>query len=655
MLRHTAIAALLLLLLCTTAWGAEPTDATRESFKAAARALAAGDPARGRRLAEGLRDYPLYPYLRYAELRRQLGQLSWREVEAFSKHFDDAPLADRLRHAWLRKAAARGDDAALVAHYRPLGDTDLHCRYGVALLSEGRREAAWHEAERLWKHGRSQPRSCDPLFDAWRQAGQLTQDLVWARIYLAMDAGQPRLAHYLGRFLKPAERRWLKRWEKLRRHPEQVVHARWLSAKHPAVPHIAADAIARLSNSDPVAATEEWLKLEERHPEQEGERRAMGRRLAMELVRTDTEESRGWLGRLANSLQDDAVAEWAAFGAMLAADWQGALKLIGSISADQLATPRWEYWRGRALESLQRYEAAGALYARAARDRSFYGFLAADRLGAPYRFSAESLDFEPWEMAGVEQLPGLQRARELFYLDRLADARREWHYAVADLSPRQLKIAAALAHEWGWYDRVIFALGQARAWDDLKLRFPLAHQELVEEHAEREQISPAWAFAVIRQESAFTPDIRSHAGAIGLMQLMPATARHVARNLNLHLPSRHDLTEPPTNIQLGVAYLNEVKGEFGGHPVLSTAAYNAGVSRVRDWLREDRAVPADLWIETLPYAETRKYLRRVLTYTVIYERRLGLTGRSLQDYMPPVPSRTRLLTHEAQVADGRDT
>ncbi len=646
---------LLLLVLCSAAWGAEPLDAARARFKDAEQAIAAGRFGQAQRLAEGLRDYPLYPYLRYAALRHRLATLPWGAVEGFAAEFDDAPVAARLRHAWLRQAARRGDRAALVAHYRDQGDTDLRCRYGVALLQEGRRASAWAQAEALWKHGHSQPRSCDALFDAWRAAGGLTQDLVWARIYLAMDAGQSRLAHYLARFLKPAERHWLGRWEKLRRDPEKVIHARWLSAKHPAVPHIAADAIARLADTDPVPATEQWLALAKRRRFEPSVRRAMGRRLALELVRAGTDESHGWLNRLADRLDDDAVEEWSAFGAMLAGDWPRALKLTGRLSPAQQDTPRWHYWRGRVLEALKRYEQAGALYAKAAGDRSFYGFLAADRIGSPYRFSAESLDFDAAEIATVAARPGLQRARELYRLGRLADARREWRYAVADLSRHQLEVAARLAHGWGWHDRVIFALGQAQAWDDLKLRFPLAHQDLVEARAEQEQINPAWAFAVIRQESAFTPDIRSGAGAIGLMQLMPATARHVARSLNLQVPDRHDLTEPPTNIQLGVAYLNEVKQEFDGHPVLSTAAYNAGIRRVRGWLRDDRSVPADLWIETVPFRETRKYLKRVLTYTIIYERRLGQSGRPLRDYMPPVPSRTRLLTHEAAVADGRDT
>jgi soluble lytic murein transglycosylase len=210
-----------------------------------------------------------------------------------------------------------------------------------------------------------------------------------------------------------------------------------------------------------------------------------------------------------------------------------------------------------------------------------------------------------------------------------------------------LKAAAKLASRSGWHDRAIFTLAQTGYWDDLELRFPVQHAELVAENAGRHGIDKAWIFAVMRQESAFMDNARSHAGALGLMQVMPATARHVARNLlKRKPPARREILQPDTNIALGSAYLSEVKSKLGDSAVLATAAYNAGPHRVARWLPQ-RTLPADIWIELVPFEETRTYLRRVLTYTVIYEKRLGLTPTRLAQRLHPVPPTLELLVGEA--------
>jgi soluble lytic murein transglycosylase len=200
-----------------------------------------------------------------------------------------------------------------------------------------------------------------------------------------------------------------------------------------------------------------------------------------------------------------------------------------------------------------------------------------------------------------------------------------------------LQAAAKLAERYGWHDRAIFTLARTGYWDDLELRFPLEHAALVKHNAELQGIDIAWVFAVMRQESAFMSNARSHAGAMGLMQLMPSTARQVAKNvLKTPPPRRQDLFEPDTNIALGSAYLKQMKGRLGDSAVLATAAYNAGPHRVTRWLPEE-TLPADIWIELVPFKETRGYLKRVLAYTVIYEKRMGRQPKRLEQRLHPVP------------------
>lgn len=630
---------------------AADTAELRELFLQAERAIEGRRPAEFRRLESTLRDYPLYPYLRFAELQSRLGRLTPEEVDGFTTEFGDSPLAARLRHAWLRHLARRGEPRQLVAHFSATQDTDLQCRYAAALWQlADPRAGDW--SERLWLSGRSQPSSCDSVFANWREAGGLTAERVWARVELALSAGNPGLARYLDRFLPESERPWLDRWLAVRRDPQALVGAEWLDRTHPVLGAILADGLRSLARHDPIEAADHWLRVS--HKGQTAVRQArVTHFLALHLAQAGSPVAKERLMQLASALeQDEDVLQWFIIDAMAGGDWATALAWLERRHASVGEDARWSYWHARALGELGRHEEAEAIFVEVAADRSFYGFLAADRIGKGYHFGPRPVRFSPDELESVAALPGLQRAYELLQIGRTVDARREWHHTLGSLDERRLQLAARLAHEWGWHDRVIFTLAQAEYWDDIELRFPLAHQELILDQSEQRQINPAWAFAMIRQESAFTADARSYAGAVGLMQLMPSTARHMARILEV-AGGALDLTDAPTNIRLGVAYLNHVRERFEGHPVLSTAAYNAGPFRVEQWIPTERDMPADLWIESVPYAETREYLKRVLAYTIIYEKRLGRTPAPIAEYMPPIPARATLLTQDASTPGGK--
>lgn len=621
----------------------------RELFLRAEQAIQAGDLSTWRRLEPRLREYPLYPYLRYAELTRRLGSVEASEVQAFISAHADTPLATRLQHAWLRQLARKGTSAELVGHFQPLNDTDLRCRHAAALLPLDR-ERALAKGDELWLVGRSQPASCDPVFAALDKAGRLNAEQVWARIELAMSANNAGLARYLGRHhLAAEERLWLERWLQVRRDPQTLLKADWIDAEHRVLGAIVAEGLRRLAGQDPVLAAQKWLSLH-RAGLSALEQARVTRSLAVRLARASGPEAQRQLERLAGAVGDPEVMQWYIVSTLVDGDWSAALRWMDRLPEAEATSTRWRYWRGRALEALGQPQAAEQLYHALSSERDFYGFIAADRIGSGYSLAAQPVAFTPAELQVVARLPGLLRAREMLALERIIEARREWHHTLTTLDARELQLAARLAHEWGWHDRVIYTLAQARYWDDLELRFPVVHQDLVVTHAERARINPAWAFAVIRQESAFAADARSSAGAVGLMQLMPATARLVARQIGLG-KQRLDLTDVPTNIRLGVAYLEHMGERFDGHPVLSTAAYNAGPFRVEQWIPSERDMPADLWIETVPFSETRDYMKRVLAYTIIYEQRLGRTPGSIAEYLRPIPSRATLM---AQV-DDRDT
>jgi soluble lytic murein transglycosylase len=283
-------------------------------------------------------------------------------------------------------------------------------------------------------------------------------------------------------------------------------------------------------------------------------------------------------------------------------------------------------------------------------ERDYYGFLAADRVGQVYRFGHDAVPFTETDLAAAEALPGIARARELLRVGLTIDARREWRDAIRDLDDRQLEIAAVLAGRWGWHDRAIVTVARADHFDDLDLRFPLVYQDLVLSNARATGLDPAWVYGVMRQESAFWEDARSRSGALGLMQLMPSTARETARRLRERVDDVYDLLSPPKNIRLGVAYLRRVLDRFDGHQGLATAAYNAGPGRVRSWLPGSHPLAADIWVDTVPFNETRGYVKRVMAYTAIYEHRLERPVRPLKGRLPPVPATIASLTDGGQVA-----
>jgi soluble lytic murein transglycosylase len=612
----------------------------RHLFQEAEQAIKAGHMDRYRQLSAKLDDYPLQPYLKYSELRQRLRSTAPEEIRAFLSNNADTPIAILLHHRWLRTLAQQHRWQELVNNYYLTNDRYLQCRYAHALYQIGQTERAHIVVENLWLTGRSLPRACDAPIDSWREAGKLSDDLIWKRINLAIQSGHIRLALYLADYLPESQRFWVNIWSKIRREPEYLreVNDHFQNVHQPVLRWITVYGLTRLARRDPARAAEYWTELKPVYDFTEQEQERVERRLSLALARQGDAESYRWLEKLDLKNERSEVQAIHILSAIQDRDWESALDWLNQLSPELQHSERWRYWRGRVLEGLGRFEEARAIYNLTADNRSYYSFLAADRAGNRYQFTHRPLLFSNDELQDLRNIPALLRAGELYALNRVADARREWNYAMGHMSKSQLLKAAKLADEWGWHDRAIMTLAQAKYWDDLELRFPLAHQKTVVKQAQRQNINPAWAFAVIRQESAFTTDARSNAGALGLMQLLPRTARYVARTLRIRMHGQRDLLDADTNIELGVRYLRRVKERFDGHPVLATAAYNAGATNVRRWLPTESTLPADLWVEMVPFHETRDYLKRVLTYTVIYEQRLGQQPVPLLDRMPPVPS-----------------
>jgi len=609
----------------------------RASFLKAETALQRGAMGDFNRLRSSIPDYPLYPYLDYEALTKRLDRASRGDVRQFLTRYRATPLAPRLRANWLNQLAKKRRWSDYLSFYQPTKNIGRRCHYLHALIATGKAKEAYPQVADIWLYGKSRPSACDPVFEAWTKAGYRTTEMNWRRIEKAMDAGQWRLAEYLGKSLSNNDRVWLKRWVRLYRTPARADQIDRFSSPHPYREAMLSHAVRRLARWDGLKALHLWQTIKPRYPFSQDQILRTEHYIVRNLVRVPGNEAYSFIRGVSPGGDDLLFLEARVLAALSRKDWPQVLRWIATMPQDERDQNRWHYWQARALQGNGDTKAANTVYRRVAAERGYYGFLAADRAGVDYHLAHAETPASETCMLRVEQLDAIQRAQELFVLKRWTEARREWRTATADMGPSQLQAAAKLAERSGWHDRAIFTLARTGYWDDLVLRFPLQHADLVKANADRQGIDIAWVFAVMRQESAFMRNARSHAGAMGLMQLMPATAREVAKNvLKTPPPRRKDLFEPDTNIALGSAYLKQMKGELGDSAVLATAAYNAGPHRVTRWLPK-KTLPADIWIELVPFKETRGYLRRVLAYTVIYEKRMGMQPTRLQERLHPVP------------------
>ena len=637
-LYRTAIAWLLMLgaIALPIAVAADPWS-ERADFAKVLAAQNAGQHALAARLAAALEGYPLYPYYRYNDLKRRLHAFPFDEVRSFLDTHAGSYLATRLREDWLAQLAYARRWAAFLEFYRPTQDLVLRCHQLTGRIHLGLLDAVLTDTRTIWLSGDSLPEACDIAFERLYASPLLDDELVWQRIELAREASNDRLAAYLGRYLTGPDYRALHTfWLQARDRPAEALARRDLTdtARTRA---ILISAVTRLARSRLESAETVWAALTARHAFSEREAGAAARAIAIAAAASGHARRLELLDRVPSAGIDGTIERYRIREAVAAGAWPELVRWTAGEPVADEDPLRWRYWRARALAATGQAAAARDLLSDIARERDYYGFIAADALGQDYAFNHRPIAPGTAESEAVAAIPGLRRAHELYRLDRRVQAQREWQFELARMDQRQSEVAAYLAAQWGWINQTITTLGRIRSYDDLELRFPVLHADIVQAEAARRNLPPAHVFAIIRSESAFVTDARSPVGALGLMQLMPATARETAKRIGLRLDRIEQLYRPADNVALGASYLEQMIARFGGNFVMAAAAYNAGPHRVRQW-QSATCIAADVWIEMIPFTETRRYVRRALFYTAVYEWRLGREITRLSSVMPPVPA-----------------
>ncbi|HWP20015.1 MAG TPA: transglycosylase SLT domain-containing protein [Burkholderiaceae bacterium] len=596
--------------------------------------------------------HPLAMWVDYWELLNRLPEASPEEVRAFFARWPDTYVEDRLRNDWLLELGRRQDWVNFAAEhprFRMQDDPQVAC-YAV-LVRHQAGEDVRRAAVQAWQAQREADQGCSLMALTLHEAGQLPAAEVWRKARMAFDANKRNAARQA---VVLAGTELAQRFDELVDNPARYL-ARKASPRPRAEAELAAMALARMAANDPDAAAKQMQDGWEKRlpaPLASWAWASIAKQAAIRLLPQAPDYfQRASMGGHESEWSDDMLA-WKARAALRAGRWQQVMQAINAMSRSAQADHAWVYWKARALAAIAADSQDGDALQRESRDllesiagqATYYGKLATEDLGRQIELPPPAAPLTQAEREAARNNPGLTRALQLIAMGLRSEGVREWNWTLnftsaGRMDDRQLLAAADRACAAQVWDRCINTSERTQVEFDLDTRFPMPFQREVTARARQVGVDPAYVYGLIRQESRFIMDARSHVGASGLMQLMPATARWTARKIGIPY-SPELINDRDTNLTLGMTYLKLALDDMGGSQVLAAAAYNAGPGRPRRW-REGPVLEAPIWVENIPFTETRDYVKKVLSNATYYAAKLQ--GR--------VPSlRTRL----GQVIGPRD-
>jgi soluble lytic murein transglycosylase len=601
----------------------DPFAKVRETFRRAYEQV--DDPAaKPHQDSEALRAYPLYPYLQAARIRRaladageEMGSVDQR-AQTFITYHDNEPVGRSLRRVWLTSLAERGHWRQFVEHYRDnIADDALECHSLAARVELDRTTDLAPLIAKRWLTPRSLP-DCERAFEWMRSQNALTPELIEQRARMALKDGNSDFAREIAAFL-PADRAApLLQWASLLDQPQRQIDALI------AAPSTTVEDEALLAGWTKYARGNRDLAMRRfgAFASARGFTNATASRyalaLALPLAWDRSPEALAWFDRVAPADLDDYALEWLARASIWNSDWRRLASTIAAMSDTQRGLTRWRYWAARAAERNGDAPLARQLFESTLTDDNFYSIAAASRLGQPLAPHPERLVLDEVQLKQIEQLPALLRARELFRSEMRDLASQEWTHGFEMLPQTARPQAVQLASRWGWHDQAIAVAAQQRLFNDYELLYPQPFDRQVRAASQLANLQPELIYSVMRQESLYRTDAVSSAGARGLLQLLPDTARRTARAFKRPRPTPDDLFDPNVAVMLGAAHLRELVDRFGGQTIVALAGYNAGPNAAARWI-PPQPVEADVWIENIPYNETRTYVQRIVWHNLVFK------------------------------------
>jgi len=622
-----------LLSLALTA-DAAPPSADADLVVQAREAWVKHDRKRLAALVEAARaqNHPLAGWVEYFELNLRLSETTQPDLDAFYARYSGSYVEDRLRNDWLLELGHRRDWSNFRRDYGPYqmrDDREVACYALLAAHLNGPKADA-DAARAAWFAQKDADEGCQQLAWALVDAGVFKPDTLWAKARLASEQGRPRAVRQAVALL--ANKSLDQKLAELQDNAGRYLTRKARPSPRPEA-ELTALALARVATNDPDQAsallTDNWSQLP--NDLQAWLWVQIGRQSALRL-RDNAMAAYERAAKLASDLAwtDDALA-WAARAALRARQPGIALRAIERMSASEQRNPAWTYWRARAIRQRGQPDDAPAaraqLTALAAVPLDYFGRLAAEDLGLPTPLPPAPAPLTDDERRAARSHPGLSRALQLIGLGLRNEGVREWNFSLRGMDDRALLAAAQEACDREVWDRCINTSERTKAEIDVSQRYPTPHRAELLAQSREVGLDAAYVYGLIRQESRFVLDARSHVGAAGLMQVMPATAKWTAKKVGINY-SPDQMHDRDFNLRIGTSYLKLVLDRFDGAQALAAAAYNAGPNRPARW-RDGPVLDAAVWAENIPFNETRDYVRKVLMGGVIYAELLGLPVTSL--------------------------
>jgi soluble lytic murein transglycosylase len=597
----------------------ESSRAEDDTFLLLREAARQNDSARANALASRLPNYVLAPYVDYYRLKPRLREASADEIRAVLLRYQGSAVADRLRTDWLLELGRARDwnnfDRELAQAAR---SDDLQVRCYALLARAARGERIIDEARGLLVNPPAYGEGCAALMAQLAQTGQLGQDELLAQLRLAGEMAATGPSRRIALLLGASDTRAAQAVD-----VPAVAMARGIGSTR-AEHEIYLVALGRMARTSLKLAT---VALDKNSSKLSNEERAIGwANVALAASLVLAPEAADYWRRAEGAPLTNFQREWKARIALRRGDWKAVAATIDAMPSPLRDESGWVYWLGRAYANQGRREDADALYRRIATPNNFYGQLAMEELGDLVTIPPSAAPVTPLEVNQVAQLPSVRQAMKFYDLRLRPEGNREWNWALRTMNERQLLAAAEYARRNDMLDRMVETSLRTRTELDFNQRFPAPHNDILQPTAKNLSLDTAWVYGLIRQESRFISDARSGVGASGLMQVMPATGKWVAAKIGLTDFVHSMLSDLRTNITLGANYMNMVLENNGGSQVLATAAYNAGPARSRTWRGLlDAPMEGAVFVETIPFSETRTYVRNVMsnatTYAALFEKR----------------------------------
>ena len=624
------------LCLSLSLFAQESRDGT---YLAARDAYRAGDKARLDRAAAQLGNHELLPYVENYQLRMTMDQGDSAALRTFFNRYERSYVAEKLRADWIRWLGKRGYWSEIVVEYPALiaPEPDVGCWYQQARLANGEK-AALDEAQQLWLTMLDPPEACRTLLQSLVRENRVSSDDIWARARRQFEANRTGPARTTLDWLPPGQSPDAKAFDQMTNNAMAYLvkqPASWSNSQTGR--EMTALAIQRIASNDPRAAAGELEKLQARL--QDSERQWAWSQIGLQAAKRHYGEALNWYALGRDTPLSDEGAQWKVRAALRVHDWSVVLATINDMPPALAAQPEWIYWLGRAYQAGGLTSEADARFEKIAGQANFYGNLADEELGrkivTPPKAKAPTAD----EQKATRENPGIRRAMAFFRLDMRTEAVREWNWALRGMDDRQLLAAADLAKRNQIWDRAINTADRTKNEHDFTLRFLAPYGDQVRPAAQNQALDDAWVYGLMRQESRFITSAKSNVGASGLMQLMPATAKWVARKIGLRDFSQGRVNDTETNVLLGTSYMRLVMENLDNHPVLASAAYNAGPGRAKKW-RADRPLEGAIYAETIPFSETRDYVKKVMSNAVYYSTLFNGKPDSLKARLGTIGART---------------